>query len=135
MKIMKNFKAVSTVLVVMLLMAGSLSAQTFENIIKKDNFSVKYTGTESNYLLFEVATSTIGDGNNILKISDKLEGELYAQNWKPKSPTQIFKIEKRDGQQLIFNLLVGDKVYTKTFSATTRMIEKTTVEENGLVVL
>ena len=72
--------------------------------------------------------------NSILKISDKAEGELYTQNWKVKSPYQVFKIEKKDGQQLIFNLQTGSKQITKIFSTTTKMIENTIVEENGLVV-
>ncbi|MCY7290797.1 MAG: hypothetical protein LH615_01310 [Ferruginibacter sp.] len=132
---MKNFKTLGTALVAVFLMAGSASAQLLKAAKTQDNFSVKYTGTEANYLLFEVAILEAGEGNSILKISDRAEGELYTQNWKPKTTTQIFKIEKQDGQQLIFNLQVGDKEYTKTFSATTRMIEKTTVQENGFVIL
>jgi len=132
---MKNFKTLGTALVAVFLMAGSASAQSIKASAIQDNFSVKYTGSEANYLLFEVAINVTIEGNSILKISDRAEGELYTQNWKPKSKTQIFKIEKQDGQQLIFNLLVGEREYTRTFSATTRLVEKTTVQENGFVVL
>ena len=75
------------------------------------------------------------ENNSILKISDKSEGELYSQNWKPKSPFQFFRIEKKDGQQLIFNFKSGIREVTKIFSATTRTVENTVVEENGLVIL
>ena len=122
-------------LIAVFLMAGSASAQSFKASKAQDDFSVKYTGTDANYLLFEVAILGASANNGVLKISDKAEGELYTQNWKIKSGTQIFKIEKQDGQQLIFNLQVGDKQFTKTFSTTTRLVEKTTVEENGFVVL
>lgn len=132
---MKNFKTFGTAFLAMFLMATTATAQFFKASKTEDNFSVKYTGTEANYLLFEIEILGGQNETSILKISDKAEGELYTQNWKPKSKFQIFKIEKQDGQQLIFNLQVGDKEYTKTFSATTRMIEKTTVQENGFVVL
>ena len=135
MKSMKNLKVLSTGLFAMFLMAGSVYAQSFKANNKQDDFSVRYTGTEANYLLFEVAIFATGEGSSILKISDKAEGELYSQNWKPKVNTQLFKIEKQAGQQIVFNLQVGDKVYTRTFSAVTQLVEKTTVQENGFVVL
>ena len=132
---MKNFKTFGTAFIAMFLMAGTATAQSFNASKTDDNFSVKYTGTELNYLVFEVEILGANENNSILKISDRAEGELYTQNWKPKTKLQIFKIEKQDGQQLIFNLQVGEKEYTKTFYATTRMMEKTTVQENGFVVL
>ncbi len=132
---MKNFKTFGTAFIALLFIANSATAQSFKGSKTEDNFSVKYAGTEANYLLFEVEILGAENETSILKISDKAEGELYTQNWKPKSNFQIFKIEKQDGQQLIFNLQIGDKEYIKTFSATTRLVEKTTVQENGFVVL
>lgn len=132
---MKNLKTFGTALIAVFLMAGTAAAQSIKTAKAQDNFSVKYTGTDANYLLFEVEIIGAGEGNTVLRISDRAEGELYTQNWKPKTNMQIFKIEKQDGQQLIFNLMLGDKEYTKTFSTTSRMIEKTTVQENGFVVL
>lgn len=132
---MKNLKTFGTALIAVFLMAGTAAAQSIKATKVQDNFSVKYTGTDANYLLFEVEIIGAGESNTVLRISDRAEGELYTQNWKPKTNMQIFKIEKQDGQQLIFNLMLGDKEYTKTFSTTSRMIEKTTVQENGFVVL
>ena len=132
---MKNLKTFGTALIAVFLMAGTAAAQSIKATKAQDNFSVKYTGTDANYLLFEVEIIGAGESNTVLRISDRAEGELYTQNWKPKTNMQIFKIEKQDGQQLIFNLMLGDKEYTKTFSTTSRMIEKTTVQENGFVVL
>lgn len=132
---MKNLKLFGTLVVAMFLITTAAPAQTFKKPKTEDNFSVKYKGTEANYLLFEVAIKALETESSILKISDKEEGELYTQNWKLKTSIQIFKIEKQDGQQIIFNLQVGGKEYTKTFSATTRLMETTTVQENGYVVL
>ena len=130
---MKKLKVIAAV-VSMFLVTTSTQAQTSIASKYEDNFSVKFTGVEDNYLCFLVEIKGINN-NSLLKISDKTEGELYTQNWKVKAPFQIFKIEKKDGQQLIFNLQTGNKEISKTFSATTRMVENTIVEENGLVIL
>ena len=130
---MKNLKVFVSI-VSFFVITTALKAQTINAEKKEDNLSVKFTGVQDNYLCFQVEIKGIGN-NSILKISDKSEGELYTQNWKAKSPFQIFKIEKKDGQQLIFNLQMGSKEITKIFSARTKMIENTIVEENGLVIL
>jgi len=130
---MKNLK-VSLALICLFLITTTLNAQIGSTVKNEDNFSVKFTGIQDNYLCFQVEIKDMYK-NSVLKISDKTEGELYTQNWKVKSPYQVFKIEKKDGQQLIFNLQTGSKEITKIFSAKTKMIENTIVEENGLVVL
>jgi len=130
---MKNLK-VSLAIICLFLITTTLNAQIGSTVKNEDNFSVKFTGIQDNYLCFQVEIKDMYK-NSVLKISDKTEGELYTQNWKVKSPYQVFKIEKKDGQQLIFNLQTGSKDITKIFSATTKMIENTIVEENGLVVL
>ena len=130
---MKNVK-VLVAIVGLFLTSTNLKAQENNIVSNEDNFSVKFTGVQDNYLCFYVTIKT-ADNYSILKISDKAEGELYSQNWKVKSPFQVFKIEKKDGQQIVFNLQTGNKEITKTFSSTTRITEDTIVEENGLVVL
>ena len=130
---MKSFKVILSAISLFLISFGS-KAQAVSVVMPQDNFSVKFTGVQENYLCFQVEI-TSNDNNSILKISDKTEGELYTQNWKPKYPFQFFKIEKKDGQQIIFNLKTGNKIITKTFSATTRTVENTIVEENELVIL
>jgi len=130
---MKNLK-VSLALICLFLITTTLNAQIGSTVKNEDNFSVKFTGIQDNYLCFQVEIKDMYK-NSVLKISDKTEGELYTQNWKVKSAYQVFKIEKKDGQQLIFNLQTGSKEITKIFSAKTKMIENTIVEENGLVVL
>lgn len=130
---MKNLK-VPLAIICLFLITTTLNAQISSTVKNEDNFSVKFTGIQDNYLCFQVEIKDMYK-NSVLKISDKTEGELYTQNWKVKSPYQVFKIEKKDGQQLIFNLQTGSKEITKIFSAKTKMIENTIVEENGLVVL
>lgn len=130
---MKNLK-VFVSLVSLFVITTNLKAQAVNAANYEDNFSVKYTGVQNNYLCFQVEIKGINNAI-IFQISDKSEGELYSQNWKVKSPFQFFKIEKKDGQQLIFNLHIGKKEIIKTFTASTKMIEDTIVQENGLVIL
>ena len=130
---MKNLKVLVSV-VSLFFITSNLQAQAISTVNIEENFSVKFTGVEDNYLCFQVEIKGMNN-NGILKISDRIEGELYTQNWKVRSPFQVFKIERKEGQQLIFNLQTGNKEISKTFSTTTRLIENTIVEENGLVIL
>ena len=130
---MKNLKVLVSV-VSLFFITSNLQAQAISAVNIEENFSVKFTGVEDNYLCFQVEIKGMNN-NGILKISDRIEGELYTQNWKVRSPFQVFKIERKEGQQLIFNLQTGNKEISKTFSTTTRLIENTIVEENGLVIL
>jgi hypothetical protein len=130
---MKNLKNISTAIFTAILFVTSVSAQTEKKAAEP--FTVKYIGNEDNFLYFQVKVNTEGTNYSLFKISDNAEGELYSQSWKASDKTQVFKIEKLEGQQLNFRLLYGKKVYSKSFSATTSFTEKTTVNENDVVVL
>jgi hypothetical protein len=131
---MKNLKNIITAIAAVVLFATSASAQT-PAPKAAEPFTVKYMGNEDDYLYFQVEINTGNANFSMLKINDKAEGELYSQSWKSTLRLQTFKIEKKEGQELNFKLLSGNKVYSKTFSATTSIIEKTTVNENDMVVL
>ncbi|MGC4103849.1 hypothetical protein [Ferruginibacter sp.] len=133
---MKNLKNIATALVAVVLFATTASAQTAAKTVKAtEPFTVKYIGSEDDYLYFQVEITNPSSDFSMLKINDKSEGELYSQSWKASLKQQTFRIEKKDGQELNFKLLSGNKVYSKSFSATTSLIEKTTVNENDMVVL
>ena len=134
---MKNLKNITTALIAVVLFAASASAQSSvaKTVKANEPFTVKYIGNEEDYLYFQVEINTGSTDYSLLKINDKSEGELYSQSWKTSLKLQTFKIEKKDGQELNFKLLSGNKVYSKSFSASTSLIEKTTVNENDLVVL
>lgn len=132
---MKNLKNITTAIFAVVLFANFASAQSVKPVTANEPLSVKYIGNEEDYLYFQVEINT-GNGNySLLKINDKAEGELYSQSWKSNAKFQTFKIEKKDGQQLNFRLLSGNKVYSKTFSATTSLVEKIIVNENDIVVM
>ncbi|MBS1513209.1 MAG: hypothetical protein JST86_20400 [Bacteroidetes bacterium] len=134
---MKNLKNIIAVFAVIVTFSATASAQATATAVAKNNepFKVTYIGSENDYLYFQVEINATNSNYSLLKIDDKEEGELYSQSWKANSAVQTFKIEKKDGQELNFKLLTGNKVYNKSFSATTKLIEKTTVNENDMVVL
>ncbi len=129
---MKNLKNITTAIIAVILFANTASAQT---VSKETSLTVKYLGSQDDYLLFQVEINTGNSNFSLLKINDKAEGELYSQSWKTSAKFQIFKIEKKDSQELSFKLLSGKNVYVKTFSSNTSLVEKTTVNENDVVVL
>jgi hypothetical protein len=134
---MKNLKNITTAIIAVVLFATSAAAQTVTKATVKANepFTVKYLGSEDDYLYFQVEVNTGSNTYSLLKINDKAEGELYSQSVKPELKLRTFKIEKKEGQELNFKLVSGNKVYSKSFSASTSLKETTTVNENDMVVL
>ncbi|MES2891279.1 MAG: hypothetical protein V4725_04680 [Bacteroidota bacterium] len=97
--------------------------------------TVKYLGSDENYLVFEVTVNPTDSKSAVLGVSDKTEGELYAENLKSAGKTQKLKIEKRDSQELNFKLSVGANTYNKSFSINTSRVENTVVSEKDITVL
>jgi hypothetical protein len=132
---MKNLKSILTTMLFTAFICYNSMAQT--NVIEKkeSNFSVKYTGEDGDYLYFVVEIKDETAKNKNFKINDKAEGELYSDIWESNSNIQNFKIEKKDGQVLTFNLKAGKNVYSKTYSFTKEMIEKSIVTESNVAIL
>jgi hypothetical protein len=132
---MKNLKNIATAITAVVLFATTTTAQTVTTVNTTEPLTVKYIGAEEDYLFFQVEIKAGNSNFSLLKINDKTEGELFSENLKAIGKFKTFKIEKMDGQELSFKLLTGKKVYIKTFSVTTSAVEKTTVNENDVVVL
>jgi hypothetical protein len=131
MKTLK-FKFIAVAIASFVITANTVSAQaihTSYTINAEEPFSVKYLGTEDNYLLFEVTVRSADLKPAALGISDKAEGELYAETFRTNLKVQKVKIEKRANQELEFKLSLGKAVYNKSFSANTSREENTTVSE------
>ncbi len=128
---MKKIKTIFTVLFATALFS-SVTAQTVSGT--QEVLTVKYIGTDGSYLLFKVDVNT-GNAFSQLKIADKIEGELFSQNWKASGSSRTFKIEKKDYQQLSFTLQVGKKSYTKVFSSNIDLIETIIISETEVVKL
>ncbi len=132
---MKNLKNISTAILAVILFATSASAQSSKLDKTETNFSVKFVGIEEDYLCFQVNISDSYNKVAVLKISDRNEGELYSNNFKIDTRSLNFRIEKKEGQELDFQLLSGGKLFSKTFSTNTKTTEKVIVQENEVAVL
>lgn len=93
--------------------------------------TVRFLGSQGDYLIFRVEIKTGNVGHSILQIDDAIEGELYSNPIYTNSKFQVMKIEKRENQVLDFKLISGKKVYTKTY--TTESNNK--LFQKGLAVL
>jgi hypothetical protein len=134
-KKMKNLKSIAVILIASMFITNSTTAQKSTLVKTDNNFSVKYAGLEDNYLCFLIEINDMDGKNKTLKINDKVEGDLYVENWATKYSIQKFKIERNGNQILTFNLSAGNKNYSKTYSFTTQLTEKTIVKEDEFVAL
>lgn len=131
---MKNLRNIATAILAVILFSNAANAQTAA-APAKEAFTVKYIGNDEGYILFQVAVNTSDKNYTLLKINDKIDGEIYSQSYKKGAKLTTFKIEKKDAQELSFRLLTGKTVYTKTFYTSVSNIESTTVNENDDVVV
>ena len=76
--------------------------------------SVQYMGEEDGYLFFQVSVNTLDAKKVSFSINDKIEGEIY-NTAMSNSKTQTLKIEKRENQELDFQLEIGKKNFSKSF--------------------
>ena len=136
MKTLK-FKFIAVAIASFVITANTVSAQAIQTsytVNAEEPLSVKYLGTEDNYLLFEVTVRSADLKPASLGVSDKAEGELYTETFRSNLKVQKIKIEKRANQDLEFRLALGKAVYNKSFSANTSRIENTTVSEKTAVL-
>jgi hypothetical protein len=124
---MKKVKIIAAALSLIVLFTGTIKAGTINNGFPhsvgepaNEALSVKFLGEDSKYLFFEVAIRAGGNKTVSFAVSDKTEGELYAVVLKS-DKVQTYKIEKREGQELDFNLYAGNTNITKTYSTVEKL--------------
>lgn len=100
-------------------------------IVVPEPLTVRFIGSQDDYLVFRVEIKTGNVDHSILQIEDVSEGELYSSRINSNSKFQVMKIEKRENQVLDFKLISGKKIYTKTY--TTESNNK--LFQKGLAVL
>ena len=98
-------------------------------------FTVKYLGTDGNYLLFQVSLKSNVAGQARFKLEDKEAGALYYNNFKSNFNIQTLKVEKKDAQVLDFSVTLNKTTYLKSFSVSTNRVENVTVAENDITRL
>ena len=77
---------------------------------------VDFIGEDANYLIFRVTVSTNSNQLVSIVVNDKAEGELYAADI-TSNRVQTYKIEKRENQELNFQLQIGSNSYSSSFSS------------------
>ena len=120
---MKKIKNIAIALSAIVLFAGTSYAgnvnQPAASTVKGDPtaepLSVSFLGEDANYLYFQVSV-VAGNKTVSFVVSDKAEGELYTTEFNT-SKVQTYKIEKREGQELNFDLQAGKKTFTKSFDS------------------
>ncbi|MEJ7588621.1 MAG: hypothetical protein WKI04_13755 [Ferruginibacter sp.] len=135
---MTKFKNIAVAIASLVLFTNITRAQVIPasySVNYEEPLAVKYLGSDDSYLTFQVSVLSDIPDNAIFAITDKTEGELYSVKFTPKYKAQIVKIEKTGQQVLNFKLVVGRKIYSKSFIVNTSKIETTTVSENDVTVL
>ena len=131
-------KIIAVAIASFVITANTASAQAIQaNYAVKaaEPLTVKYLGSDDAYLMFEVTVNAADAKTAVLGVSDKKEGELYAENIRFTAKTQKIKIEKRDSQELEFKLSLGGSSYNKSFSINTTRVANTVVAETGVAAL
>ena len=124
---MTKIKNIAVTLSVIVLFAGtSFAGTTVSNplpVVKNgqiaEPLTVNYLGEDADYLYFKVLIKPGSNKFVSFVVNDKSEGELYTTVFHT-DKEQTFKIEKRDNQELNFNLQAGKKSYSQSFTTMPR---------------
>lgn len=93
-------------------------AKTVNTIVDEpaaEQLVVNFLGEEDNYLVFQVVVKPGSNRTVAFIVSDKEEGQIY-KSVISTNKTQTFKIEKKENQELEFNLVAGKKSLSKSFT-------------------
>lgn len=85
-----------------------------EKATAENPLTVQYMGEEDGYLFFQVSVNNLEAKNASLSVNDRSEGEIYSAALS-NNKTQTLKIEKRDNQELSFQLQIGKNNFSKSF--------------------
>lgn len=135
MTTLKNIAVAVATIVIFTNITQAQAVKASYSVNYEEPMAIKYLGNDGEYLSFQVSVQPSVSGSAFFEVSDKLEGSLYATSLAPNFKVQTIKIEKRDDQVLNFKLVVGKRIYTKSFSINTSEVETTTVLETDITRL
>lgn len=135
MTTLKNIAVAVATIVIFTNITQAQAVKARYSVNYEEPMAIKYLGNDGEYLSFQVSVQPSVSGSAFFEVSDKLEGSLYATSLAPNFKVQTIKIEKRDDQVLNFKLVVGKRIYTKSFSINTSEVETTTVLETDITRL
>jgi hypothetical protein len=136
---MTKFKNIAIAVASLVIFTNITNAQTVVatnyQVAYSEPFTVKYLGTDGNYLLFEVNLKSDFAGQAKFKVEDKDAGPLYYNNFKSNFNIKTLKVEKKDAQELDFIVTLNKTTYSKSFSISTSQVENVTVSEKDITRL
>ena len=136
---MSNLKNIALAIASVVIFSNITNAQAVKanySVSAEDPIKVKYLGDDGEYLLFQVVLQSKTPANTLFAIEDTNEGELYSSAMSNNFKVQTVKIEKRINSQVLnFKLVSGKKIYSKSFSVSTSLVENTTVAETDITKL
>jgi len=136
---MTKLKTIVAAVASLVIFTNIAHAQTATSTNYQANYAepltVKYLGSEGDYLYFEVSLKPQTEGKAKFEIVDKNEGAFYAAGVSNDFKVKTYKVEKREDQVLDFRLHFGKKTYSKTFSINTSLVENTTVAAGDITKL
>lgn len=135
---MTNLKNIAVAVASIVIFTNITQAQNLKanySVSYEEPFKVKYLGDDGDYLKFEVTIESKNPAKARFTIEDKKEGELYSSYFESTSKVQTIKIEKNAYEALNFNLNLGKKNYSKSFSVNTSVVQTTTVSERDVTTL
>jgi hypothetical protein len=135
MTTLKNIAVAVASLVIFTNITNAQTAKSTYSVNYEEPMKVKYLGDDGEYLNFEVSFTSESPKKSRLIIEDKNDIELYGAYFGTSPRTQTIKIEKGDVKALNFKLFVDRKMYSKSFSVNTSLVETITVAENDLTKL
>jgi hypothetical protein len=118
---MKKTKTIVLATSLMMLLTGSAIAANPTPFVKHSTppsnnpLTVDFLGEDANYLIFRITVNTASNQSVSIAVNDKVEGELYSAEINS-NKVQTYKIEKRAYQELDFQLQIGGKIYSTSYS-------------------
>jgi hypothetical protein len=135
MTTLKNIAVAVASLVIFTNITNAQTAKSTYSVNYEEPMKVKYLGDDGEYLSFEVTFTSESPKKSRFVIEDKNDAELYGAYFDSKPGKQTIKIEKSEVGALNFKLFVDKKMYSKSFSVNTSLVETITVAENDLTKL
>ena len=132
---LKNIAVAVATLVIFTNITNAQAVKASYTTTYEEPLAVKYIGSDNDYLTFQVTVQSATPKSATFAIDDQKEGELYSSNVTPRFNVKTIKIEKRNDQVLDFKLVVGKKIYSKSFTVNTNKVETTTVAEADITML
>jgi len=135
MTTLKNMAVAVASLVIFTNITNAQTAKTSYSVNFEEPMKVKYLGDDDGYLSFEVSFTSESPKKSRFIIEDKNETELYSSFFESSPKKQTVKIDKTDVREIYFKLFVDKKMFSKSFSVNTSLVETITVAENNLTKL